>query len=165
MKKSQSKIRHIELANVLLEERMLSLKEGSPDDAYGWVSYPNDKVYKYKKRKDSGWVAVNKQTNREFNLSQYPDTLKRLDAEFLPKWDAVTGQYQYTKKPNTPLPPPVLKDKLDGPTISPSDKKKNPNINLPKMNPSDDLNPNYYKPNIHLNNKKETVITNPNKYY
>ena len=67
MNSSKSKMRHIQEANVLLERRMLILKE---DNAAGeWLTYQTDKNYQYKKV-GNDWIAKNVKTNKEYNLTQ-----------------------------------------------------------------------------------------------
>ena len=97
MNSSKSKMRHIQEANILLERRMLILKE---DNAAGeWLSYQNDKNYQYKKV-GNDWIAKNVKTNKEFNLTQlstqpkfagYKKSIESLEATFpggKPKADA-----------------------------------------------------------------------------
>lgn len=83
MNRSYSKIRSIQESNRLLEERMLNEKKILTEQVAndGWLTYPNDKNYQYKNQ-NGKWIAKIIKTGKVIDLSKYPTTIKKLDAQF-----------------------------------------------------------------------------------
>jgi hypothetical protein len=77
MNRSQSKIRHIQEANILLEKRLLN-EQSTPNT---WLSFPGDKNYQYQKR-NGKWVAKILKTGKEIDMSKYPTTIQKLEKQF-----------------------------------------------------------------------------------
>jgi hypothetical protein len=77
MNRSQSKIRHIQEANILLEKRLLN-EQATPNT---WLSYPNDKNYQYQKQGDK-WMGKNVKTGKVIDLAKYPTTIQKLETQF-----------------------------------------------------------------------------------
>ena len=77
MNRSQSKIRHIQEANILLEKRLLN--EQTVDVT--WLTFPGDKNYQYQKQ-NGKWVGKVIKTGKVIDLSKYPTTIQKLDKQF-----------------------------------------------------------------------------------
>ena len=83
MNRSYSKIRHIQETNRLVEERMLNEKRVLTEQAANneWLTYLDDKNYQYQKQ-NGKWVAKVVKTGKVVDLSKYPTTIQKLDAQF-----------------------------------------------------------------------------------
>jgi hypothetical protein len=75
MNRSQSKIRHIQEANILLEQRILNEQVGQ------WLTYPDDKNYQYQKQ-NGKWKAKAIKTGKIFDMSKYPSSVANLEKTF-----------------------------------------------------------------------------------
>jgi hypothetical protein len=77
MNRSQSKIRHIQEANILLEKRLLNEQVA----VNTWLTFPGDKNYQYQKQNNK-WVAKIIKTGKVIDLSKYPSTVQKLETQF-----------------------------------------------------------------------------------
>lgn len=75
MSRSQSKIKHIQQANILLEQRLLN------EQANVWLTYPGDKNYQYQKQ-NGKWVAKIIKTGKIVDMSKYPSSVANLEKQF-----------------------------------------------------------------------------------